>query len=345
MERKLASIQKVVDLQPIENADAIEVATILGWHCVVKKGEVEIGQPVVYFEVDSILPTDKPEFAFLEKSHGRIKTIKLRGQISQGLALPLSTITYQDLSVFNEDDDVTELLGVTKYEPPEPGCGGGANLGGRSRGNFPHFLHKTDEIRIQSVPGVLERHRGKKFYISEKIDGSSFTSYLNEDIFGICSRNLDLMRDEDADGNIKNVFWKTAVKIGLEDRVRSLGNLNLGFQGELAGPGIQKNKYGLTDYEIFFFNVYDIDEHKYLDLHDFQCVIEGIGLRTVPILDVIELNHTVDQLVEMSKGSSILKPVKREGIIFRPIIEDFDPKLGRLSFKVINPEFLLQHKE
>jgi len=343
MERKLASMQRILDLQPIENADAIEVATVLGWHCVVKKGEFEINSPCVFMEVDAVLPTDKPEFAFLEKSHGRIKTIRLRGQISQGLALPLSAITFADLSDKQEDDDVTELLGITKYEPREPG-GGGANLGGRTKGNFPSFLHKTDEIRIQSAPGVLERHRGKKFYISEKLDGSSFTLYLKDDVFGVCSRNLELEREEDFGKDIKNAFWKTAVNLGIEEKMRWAG-FNFSLQGELIGPGIQKNKYGLTEMDVYFFNAFDIDERRFFDLHDFQCLVEGLGLKTVPILDVVELNHTVDQLVEMSKANSILKAVKREGIIFRPIIEDTDRKLGRLSFKVINPEFLLQHKE
>ena len=219
MERKLASIQKILSLDPIEGADSIEVATVLGWHCVVKKGEFEINSPCLFCEVDALLPTDKPEFAFLEKSRGRIKTIRLRGQISQGLALPLSAITFADLSQFSEDDDVTELLGITKYEPPEPNSGG-ANLRGRVKGNFPSFLHKTDEIRIQAVPGVLERHRGKKFYISEKLDGSSFTAYMRDDVFGICSRNLELAREDDFGADIKNAFWKTAIKIGLEDKMR-----------------------------------------------------------------------------------------------------------------------------
>jgi RNA ligase (TIGR02306 family) len=176
MERKLASIQKVLDIQPIPGAEAIECLTILGWKVVAKKGEFKIGDLVVYCEVDSILP-EEDEFKFLEKVHYRIKTIKLRGQVSQGIAFPLSILDGRAELPHDphaEGDDVTELLEVTKYEPYVP-----AQLAGLAKGSFPEFLHKTDETRIQAVPGVLYRHQNKKFYVTEKIDGSSMTVYLN----------------------------------------------------------------------------------------------------------------------------------------------------------------------
>ena len=348
MERKLASIQKIVSLAPIENADQIDVCTVLGWHVVVKKGECSVGQLVCLFEIDSVLPIDKQEFSFLAKTKGRIKTIKLRGQVSQGLVVPLDQIKFVDLKNLEEDTDITDLLGVVKYEIPEHEIA--ANLRGKVKGNFPGFLRKTDEIRIQAVPGVLLRHKGKRFYYSEKLDGSSCTVYLksdfrlSEDVFGVCSRNLDICRDADFGGDIKNAFWKTVVALDIESKMRSLGR-NLAFQGELIGPGVQKNKYGLTELDIRFFNVFDIDGQYFLNFDEFVKTIEGIGLKTVPILGQIDLDHTVDQLVEMSKANSVLANVKREGIIFRPIIEDTDQKIGRLSFKVINPEFLLKYNE
>ncbi len=341
MDRKLASIQKVVGLAPIINADNIEVATVLGWHCVVKKGECQIGDKILYCEVDSLLPVDKPEFAFLAKTKGRIKTIKLRGQISQGLVMPLNQITFVDLSDKVEGEDVTELLGVVKYEIPEHEIA--ANLRGKVKGNFPGFLRKTDEIRIQSVPDVLVRHKGKRFYYSEKIDGSSCTVYLKDDCFGVCSRNLDILREADF-RDMKNAFWKTVVALGVEEKIRGLGR-NISFRGELVGPGIQKNKYGLSELDIFFFNVFDIDGQFFLNYEEFVKTVESVGLKTVPILGELDLNHTVDELVEMSKAQSVLANIKREGIIFRPVVEDRDPDLGRLSFKVINPEFLLKYGE
>lgn len=340
MERKLASIQRVSELFPIPGADNIEGCRILGWECVVKKGELLPGQLCVYFEVDSVLP-EKPEFEFLKNRAYRIKTIKLRGQIAQGLALPLDSIKYTDLSGFSEDDDVTDILGVVKYEIPERDIP--AQLRGKVKGYFPTFLKKTDEIRIQAVPKVLERHAGKRFYYTEKLDGSSFTVYVKDGIFGVCSRNLDIARDSEFPELIVNAFWKAAIKLDLERKMLSLGK-NVALQGELIGPGIQQNKYKLTDFDVYFFNVWDIDNHKFYDYEDFKSLIESLGEKTVPILGEIYLNFTVKELVQLSIGKSVLYEVQREGIVFRPIKETVDVKIGRLSFKVINPQFLLKYE-
>ena len=345
MERKLASIQKVVELNPIEGADKIEVCTVLGWKCVVKKGEFKPNELGVYFEVDSILPIDKPEFAFMDKHRGRVKTVRLRKQISQGLFFPLSAITYADLTNLNEGDDVTELLGIKKWEPQE--FEHGANLGGRHR-NFPKFLRKTDEIRIQAMPKFLERHNGKLFYIAEKVDGSSCSLYFLKDemydkpanTFGVCSRNLECDRPE-PDGSI-NAFWKFVIDNNIEEKMRNL-NMNICVQGELAGPGIQKNKYKLDKLEMFLFNAYDLVTQKYLSKKHLTDFAKALNMKTVPIVDEIVLNHTVDELVQMSIAKSVLNDsTYREGIVCRPINEDSDIDIDRASFKVINPEFLLQ---
>ena len=116
--RKLASIQKITALRPIENADKIEVATVLGWQVVVQKGQFKEGDFCVYIEIDSILP-DKPDFEFMRERKFRVKTIKLRGQVSQGICFPISILlkaTDKDL-ILREGDDMTELLGVRKYDP------------------------------------------------------------------------------------------------------------------------------------------------------------------------------------------------------------------------------------
>jgi len=138
--RKLASIQRIKNLEPIAGADAIEKATVLGWQLVVKKGEFAIGDLCVYCEIDSRLP-DRPEFEFLKARGMRIRTVRLRGQISQGICFPLSILpVYTDVQ---EDTDVTELLDITKYEPPIP-----AQLAGVAKGLFPSFIPKTDETRV-----------------------------------------------------------------------------------------------------------------------------------------------------------------------------------------------------
>ena len=246
-ERKLATIEVVKDLQPIEGADAIEVATIRGWKVVVKKNEFKVGDLCVYCEIDSVMP-QRPEFYFLQTSHFRIKTIKLRGQISQGICFTLDVLPNEVISSTSYENlvgtDVTEVLGVTKYEPAIP-----AQLAGKVKGNFPSFLKKTDEERIQNMEWVLTEYKDELFYVTEKVDGTSFTAYYNNGVFGVCSRNLDLFETED------NTHWKVARALKLEERMKSYGK-NIALQGELLGEGIQKNHYQLKGQNILFFNVF-----------------------------------------------------------------------------------------
>lgn len=335
MERKLASVQKILSLEPITGADAIEKATILGWQLVVKKGDFKPGDLCVYCEVDSILP-ERPEFEFLRARHFRIKTVRLRGQVSQGIAFPLTILPMPSILDVMDGDDVTELLGVVKYEIQVP-----AQLAGTVKGNFPGFLHKTDEMRIQAVPDVLARHTGKVFHITEKVDGSSMTVYLHEGTFGVCSRNLDLTETEG------NAYWKLARELDLENKLKSLGGGEWCLQGELIGPGVQKNKLGLDKLHFAVFNVYNIATGEYLPAPEFVRVVNGLGLMTVPVLEIDHvLTEDIPALVALSIAPSVLNPkVQREGIIFRPLVEEFDKDLGRLSFKVINPEFLLKYND
>ncbi|MDM8526671.1 RNA ligase (ATP) [Anaerolineales bacterium HSG24] len=332
--RKLASIQKIKDIQPIVGADMIEKATVLGWQLVVKKGEFQVGDACIYCEIDSILP-EEPAFEFLRPRHFRIKTVKLRGQISQGIAFPLTIIENHEQMSLAEGTDVTELIGVTKYEPPIS-----INMKGQVKGSFPGFIPKTDETRIQSVPDILTNpdNQGKQCYITEKVDGTSATYYLNEDDFGVCSRNLDLLETE------KNVHWMAARQADIETKLRSVGR-NIAIQGEIIGPGVQGNKYKLPQHKLLVFNVVEIDDYRYLNYADFVSLIDQIGLETVPILtdDYCLGQDDVNGLVALSTAKSVVNSkTHREGIVIRPLIEAQDSELGRLSFKVINPKFLLK---
>src|SRR4051812_15769379 len=244
--RKLASIQTVNAVEPIPNADAIEKVRVLGWWVVSKKGEHKLGDRLVYCEIDSLLP-ERPEFEFLRASsfkpaHDdtpagfRIKTVKLRGQVSQGICFPLSVVPPG--APTDEGADVTDLLGVRKWEPPPP-----LGMGGKVKGGFPGFLPKTDETRVQVLEPVLARHRGKTFHVTEKLDGTSFTAFLREGAFGICSRNLWM--DETDPGN---VLARIAGTLRLEEKLRAARDrrgLDLAVQAEVIGPGIQGNKYAL----------------------------------------------------------------------------------------------------
>lgn len=338
--RKLASIQRVNAVEPIEGADAIERIRVLGWYVVTKKGEFQVGDPCVYVEIDALMP-DRPEFEFLRaRSNMRIKTAKLRGQVSQGIAFPLSILTPDGHGMVDitEGLDVTEALGVVKYEAPVPTC-----LSGKVKGAFPGHVPKTDETRVQTCEGALERHRGKAMFYTEKVDGSSATVYLRGDDFGVCSRTLDLLEDSG------NSFWQVVRRDGIEDKLRAYRTLHgreLTLQGELVGPGIQGNKLKLAEHKILFFNAYDNAASAYLGYSEFTAAIEAMGLETVPRLGMFDLEHTVDQLVEKATRKSAINPaVEAEGIVVRPVYEEHDPELGRLSFKAINPRFLLKFDE
>ena len=344
MERKLASIRKISDLSPIEGADKIELATIDGWKVVVAKDvNHKVGDLIVYCEVDSFLPIE-PEFEFLRKSSYkkmsdgnegfRLKTIKLRGQISQGLILPLKDayVVFKrntpniDMDWF-EGLDVTEMLNIIKYEPPIP-----AQLSGMVKGNFPSFLKKTDEERVQNLVKEFPIYQLDKFYVTEKLDGSSVTYYVKDGVFGVCSRNLDLLEDEN------NSMWKFAIESGLRDRLVGLGK-NLAVQGEIIGEGIQGNPYKRIGQTVRIFNGFDIDKYDYLSLSELIELVKVLEVRTVPILDLdFTLPDTIDELLSYADSKSVLnEKFDREGVVIR----SHDRKI---SFKAISNKFLLNEK-
>lgn len=329
--RQLASIQRIKNLESIENADAILKATVLGWQLVVRKDEFQIGDLCVYIEIDSVMP-DRPEFEFLRARSNRVRTIRLRGQISQGICFPLSILPAG--TPIEEGLDVTDLLGITKYEPPIP-----AQLAGTMKGNFPSFVPKTDETRVQILGALLEKYEGESCFITEKLDGSSVTYYVKDGVFGVCSRNLDLLETEE------NSFWKVARALDVEGKLRSLG-YNVAIQGELIGEGIQKNKYKLRGQHAYFFNVFDIDQYEYLSFEGFKSTLKTLDLKTVPILDDnFSLIADIPALTELAIGKSKLcKTTHREGIVIRPLEEKRDRR-GRVSFKSINPKFLLKFED
>ena len=344
--RKLASIRTIIDILPIAGADMIELAIVDGWNVVVaKEAGHQIGNKVVYCEIDSFLPVE-PEFEFLRKTSFkkmnevegfRLKTIKLRGQISQGLILSLPDAInvikrrqfHIDSELISVGLDVTELLGIQKYEPPIP-----ADLAGKVKGLFPSFLRKTDEERIQNLKTEYEEWRtsGKTFYVTEKLDGSSATFYIKDDVFGVCSRNLELLETEG------NTFWKVARELDLETKMRNFGG-DFSLQGELIGNGIQGNPYKITGQSVRFFNVYDIESSEYLSLHQFKFITNTLGLETVPVLNEdFTLPKEVDELLSYAENKSVLNPqFDREGVVIRSTDRT-------VSFKCISNKFLLKEK-
>jgi RNA ligase (TIGR02306 family) len=353
-ERKLATIQQIDEINPIENSDNLEVATVKGWKVVTQKGQYQPGDLCIYCEIDSFLPDTNPDFEFLKKtSHRkmgdrtgyRLKTIKLRGQVSQGLLLPFGNLeTGTSINIPSEwaeltgliGKDVTEQLGIVKWEPPIP-----AELDGVMKGNFPSFIPKTDEERIQNMSKDYENLKAHTYTVTEKIDGSSCTMYFRQGEFGVCSRNLDLVENE------FNSFWKVARELQVEERLRVLGE-DIALQGELHGEGIQGNKYKLKGQTIRFFTGFDITTQqkftpagllRFLEESDFA--ERGPTLQSVPVIDkCYKLPDTMDELLKFAEGKSALNPqTEREGLVFR---SNQDPKI---SFKVISNRFLLKSKD
>jgi RNA ligase (TIGR02306 family) len=337
MERKLATIRVISDIRPIEGADMIELATVGGWNIVVAKNVGhKVGDHVVYCEIDSFLPI-KEEFEFLRKSSYkkmgdqegfRLKTIKLRGQVSQGLILPMSVFGDFSWTAY-EGLDVTNRLGIVKYEPPIP-----AELSGKVKGGFPSFLRKTDEERIQNLVKEYDEYKltsQHQFYMTEKLDGSSATFYMNDGVFGVCSRNLELLETEG------NTFWKVARELDLENKFKNKGNICL--QGELIGEGIQGNPYKIKGQNVHFFNAFDIDKQTRLGINEFLVLLDDMELVSVPILDVaMLLPDTVKGMLELAEGKSRLNDkTEREGVVVRSLD-------NTISFKAISNKFLLSEK-
>ena len=342
MERKLATVRIITDIKPIEGADMIELATVGGWNVVVAKNVGhKVNDKVVYCEIDSFLPI-REEFEFLRKSSYkkmgdqegfRLKTIRLRGQVSQGLILPIGVLPITEFATAHnlpEGMDVTEMLGIVKYEPPIP-----AELSGKVKGQFPSFLRKTDEERVQNLVKEYEEYRIQskhQFYITEKLDGSSATFYLNNGEFGVCSRNLELLETEG------NTFWKVAREMDLENKLRQYGR-NLSLQGELIGEGIQGNPYKIKGHTVKFFNVFDIDKQQRVAINEFLTIMDELNLDFVPYLEVpAMLPNTVEGMLKYAEGKSRLNDkTEREGVVVRSMD-------NTISFKAISNNFLLNEK-
>ena len=330
--RKLATVRKVTAISAIDGADMIELAVVDGWKCVVKKNEFSVGDQAVYCEIDSFLPI-KPEFEFLRKSSYkkmgeeegfRLRTVKLRGQISQGLLIPV-TVLSRDAEL---GEDVTEELEIKKYEPPTPAC-----LDGKVVGAFPASVQKTDEERIQNLASDYDSYQGKLFYVTEKIDGTSFTAIFDNGELGICGRNWQYAEDE------KNSHWQIAKELDLARKMDQLGR-RIAIQGELVGPGIQSNRYKLKQQELYVFNVFDLDQFAYVEKQEAKEICEQLGLQQVPFLEERTVPETIDEMLELAEGKSVLnRDTEREGLVWV-----HGSGRERISFKTISNKFLARYE-
>ena len=343
MERRLVTIREVHDIRPIEGADAIECLEIDGWKVVAKKGEFNAGDLCIYFEIDSFLPI-RPEFEFLRKSSYknhptmgegfRLRTVKLRGQISQGLALPVQAFFGGPEAGTPLGMEVTELLGVRKYEVPVP-----IEMAGQVAGPFPEFIQKTDQERAQNLVVEIDEHYNDEFEVTMKLDGTSITVFVNNGEVGVCQRNYQMKLNDE---NANNVYVRTATQSGLLGALQILGR-NLAIQCELMGPGIQGNREKFADHRMYVFDVYDIDKQAYLKAPARQKVIadlekaHNVTIYHVPVIEAgAKLRSTgIEDLLVLADGESINHPI-REGLVYKSIT---DPSF---SFKTISNKFLLK---
>lgn len=349
--RKLASIQTITSVEPIADADRIELVHVLGWQCVAPKGQLKPGDPCVYFEIDSYLPL-KETFAFLDncKRHNEllgegylIRTKRFRGQISQGLVMPLDSFDWTDGISLETGTDVSEYLGVREWQIPEAATSGGTVIG-----NLPGLVHKTDETRIQSCPELLEEFRGIPYYITTKLDGSSHTISLDDNGFHVCGHNYEYKDDGTSS------FYEYAKKRGFEEKLQNVsalyGNVPVTVQGEWCGSGIQNNHLKLQNPEWFVFTV-DING-KRVGWNEIARVAEAIGAKTVPLEetgnDLPAEYPDENALLErcMKDPTKIYKGAQPEGIVIRPMEPVYSKAIcGMLSMKILNNRYLLKNQD
>ena len=358
--RALASIKTISELQSIPNKDRIELATIDGWHVIVKKDEFVVNSKCIYIEIDSVLP-DKPEFEFLRKNNFRIKTMKMAGAISQGICFPLSILPSKSKGEYAINEDVTDLLGIKQYEAtmdkesdikPSVKCKYPKFLmkmvwfrkllSKKEYKGFPTFISKTDETRIQNIPFILQDK--KEWVATEKIDGQSGTFCLvkhksklpfikSKFEYIVCSRNLRLF------GKDNSSYWQVSDKYRIKEAlINMIGDRDwIALQGECISPSVQGNKYKVLNVDFYAFNV--IYPTGRLGSEIAQCICNQHGIKFVPIISTnYILPDTVDELLTQAHAQSQIGDTLREGLVFRS-------KDGKQSFKAVDPLFLLKYDE
>lgn len=390
--RKLATVRKISALLPIAGADFIEAAVIDGWEVVVKKGQFAVGDLCVYFEIDSFVPGSDPRYAaFSErfitwegKQGMRVKTVRLRKQLSQGLVMPLSD--YPEITEPRADMDVTDILKIEKWEPAEEkqSNAGGANFDGRNKTrSFPFFIRKTDQERVQNRVNMMPKFADHSFEVSIKLDGSSMTVYhvspnslvydeIQADV--IAAKMAKMGKLQKLWYNIKSAFGFTGldktiagvcsrnVDVGLDgdnhfsQYVREHGvmealenyceanGLALAIQGELVAPSIQENYEKVDKPEFYVYSVFNIDAQEYMLPAQARRVVQDLGLDYVPVLE---------HYAELPEGepAEVVKKILEmaEGPGMNPGVKReglvFKSEMTGESFKAISNSYLLQKEK
>lgn len=346
--RKLASIQRIHEIEPIEGADKIELAHVLGWQCVVNKGQFKPMDLAVYFEIDSFLPI-RDEFEFMRGNSYRktdvmgegfrIKTMRFRGQISQGLLLPVDL--FKEIPTDIElGTDVTDLLEIKKWEIEEK-----ATTGGTVIGNLPYDVPHTDEVRVQAEPDLIGEFTGLEYYISTKMDGSSHSVSIDENGFHVTGHNYEYKDDG------KSAFYEFIknrdISLKMQSYLEKNGLNCFTIQGEFCAPGIQKNRLKLTKPEWYVFTIRI--NGKRVGLNKMLEVCRELDLISVPIeeidVDLPSKYPNVEAILARADGE-YPNGGRKEGIVIRPTEPIFSERISAaLSMKAVSNKYLMKNEE
>jgi RNA ligase (TIGR02306 family) len=328
---KLASIETIAEVRTHGNADRLEIATVLGWQTVIKKGDFKPGDRCVFVVIDTILPP-APWSAFLAHPSSpdlpiRLKTARLRGEYSQGLALPL-TVLPEHMRDWQIGADVGGELGIKKYEKEIPGV-----LSGEAKSAFPtHYAPRTDEDNGLSNPAIVEMVvRQGRIGATLKLDGSSCTVVLQDgQITDVCSRNLSLREDA------KNGFWRAVRRLNLDNLPPTYRTGRTILQGELMGPGIQGNQLKLMQPTLYLFQVYN-EQPGWLSHSGVQQIAQYIGAECVPAveLDATEAT-TLAAWQAVADRQKLPCGAPAEGVVVRPVQPTTFGNGRPAGFKIIN---------
>ena len=319
----LSRVVTIQGIRPISEANSIQVYLVPGWQVIDRIGAFAVGDLVIHCMINTVFPSDFTHTSFLNGKP--LKTKKMMGELSQGLLLPTSVIP-QDVHL---DEDLTRVLGLRKWIPEVEKS---LYQEGKDRAPFPSFIPKTDEERVQNSTNRLPHLSGAEVTITEKRDGTSVTYIYHQGTFMVASRNHVLL---ESTGH----YHQMGEFHDLSKNMTALGK-NIAIQGEITGPKIGGNRHGLRKNQFNVFNIYSVDESRYLPWNQ---VVEICGILQLPIVRLVfqgvipDENLTVDYFLKLAEDQRYENGKLAEGIV----VKTSDGP--RISFKAISNEYLIKY--
>jgi RNA ligase (TIGR02306 family) len=334
MSSLIVPVTEIEKLLPHSNADALELAQVLGWQLVVRKGEYQAGDRIVYFPIDTVLPLELSERFGVTKylSKQRIKCAKLRGEPSFGLAVK------PDRDDWQLGENVADYYGVSKYEPPVRVGAGDAEQA------HPWFVEYTDIENMRNFPTIFEP--GETVILTEKVHGTNDRVGLVEGQLMAGSRAVRRRQPADEAKFASNIYWYPLALEPVRKLVETLGSENqqVILFGEVYGSKIQSFHYGLKG--VLGFRAFDLlINGRYMDWPEFQQLCELFGVETVPVVATVPFE--LETIKQLSEGKTMLMGEDahiREGLVVRPLRERTNPKLGRVILKYVSDSYLFGEK-